>query len=419
MKKKLLAAATILVAAIALISAATIITTAQPTLVGKVYTMDNANENNVWQFDRMSDGSLMVSGNFSTMGNGTGTQLDSQGALALSPDGNWLFAVNAGSDNITVFQVTSTGLTVADVVDSHGLMPVSLTIYGNMVYVLNAGTGTVSNNQSTPTPTPNASAAPTVAPTETPTPTPNASTTPTPTATTTPTPTNNTAMNITSPNIAGFTVDQTGQLSFIEGSIQPLSGMNNSAPEQIGFNPNGTMLVVVEKSTNITDVYKVDSMGVAGAPMSTWSVGDAPFGFAFTSTGYLVMSEAASNTMSSFAWTENGSLRTLSGAMPDFGKAPCWVAISSDDKYAYTTNAASGTISTYTISDMGALNLLSSVAAKVTSPALDLAFSQDSQYLYALSGQGIAGFKVFPDGGLWQVANTTGLPSSVTGLATK
>jgi hypothetical protein len=46
--------------------------------------------NNVWQFNRMSDGLLVLAGNFSTMGNGTGVKLDSQGAVTLSNDGNWL-----------------------------------------------------------------------------------------------------------------------------------------------------------------------------------------------------------------------------------------------------------------------------------------------------------------------------------------
>jgi 6-phosphogluconolactonase len=364
MGKKLLAISTILVALLTVVSA-TAILNAEPQMVGKVYTMDNAAAgNNVWQFDRMSDGSLVLAGNFSTMGNGTDAKLDSQGAVTLSKDGNWLFAVDAGSNQVSVFAVNDTGLTLTDNASSQGMTPVSVTVWGAWVYVLNNGSDTVPGN------------------------------------------------------IAGFMINSTGQLTPIPGSNQPLSGALNSSPEQIGFNPNGTALVVVEKAANMTDVYAVDSSGVASAPITMASVGNGPFGFAYTSTGFLVMSEAASNTLSSFNWTANGTLRTVSGAMPDFQTAPCWVVITADDGWVYTTNAASGTISTYAIANNGILLLTSSIAAKISSPALDMALTTGSDFLYTLNGNGITGFQVFPDdGGLWQVSNMTGLPPATTGLA--
>ncbi len=369
MRKKLLAISTVLIAVLAAVlgavSVATTITNPQATTMGKVYTMDNAaSGNNVWQFDRMSDGTLVASGVFMTGGNGTGSKLDSQGSVTLSGDGKWLFVVDAGSDELTVFQANSTALTWTDTVSSHGMTPVSVTVKNNWVYVLNNGSGTVAGN------------------------------------------------------IAGFQINSTGQLSFIAGSNQPLSGVMNSAPEQIGFSSNGTMLIVTEKAANMTDLYSVSSMGVAGVPNSMPSVGNGPFGFAFTSTGFLVMSEAASNTVSSLTWTPNGSLRTISGAMPDFQMAPCWVVVTGNDQWAFTTNAASGTISTYAIANNGILLLTSSVAAKVSSPALDMALSSDSGFLYALNGNNLTGFKIFgDDGGLWQVTNVPNLPSGATGLA--
>jgi len=364
MGKKLLAISTILVALLTAVSA-TALLNAQPQMVGKVYTMDNAAAgNNVWQFDRMSDGSLVLAGNFSTMGNGTDAKLDSQGALTLSKDGNWLFAVDAGSNQISVFAVNATGLTLTDNASSQGVTPISVTAWGNWVYVLNNGSVTVPGN------------------------------------------------------IAGFQINATGQLTPIAGSNQPLSGVPNSAPEQIGFNPNGTALVVTEKAANMTDLYAVDSNGVASAPVTMPSVGNGPFGFAYTSTGFLVMSEAASNTMSSFTWTPNGTLRTISGAMPDFQVAPSWVVITADDAWAFTTNAANGTISTYGIANNGILLLTSSITAKISSPALDMALTSGSEFLYTLNGNDITGFQVFPeDGGLWQISNMTGLPPATTGLA--
>ena len=144
-----------------------------------------------------------------------------------------------------------------------------------------------------------------------------------------------------------------------------------------------------------------------------------PYGFAFSSQGYLVLSEAATGTLSSYSVSGAGTLRTLSGSLPDFGLAPCWVAVSPDGQFAYTSNAHGGTISVYTISGAGTMSLLSSVAAKTAIPTLDLAFggSYHSQFLYVLNGNSITSFQVYPDGSISQTSTVSGLPGSTTGLA--
>ena len=79
---------------------------AQNLLAGAVYTMTNAAAgNSVVAFRRGSDGTLEPAGAFSTGGQGTGAGLGSQGALILSPDSQWLFAVNAGSNSLSSFAV--------------------------------------------------------------------------------------------------------------------------------------------------------------------------------------------------------------------------------------------------------------------------------------------------------------------------
>jgi 6-phosphogluconolactonase len=362
MNKKFLAVFTILIALSAAVFAATMIVSAAPKVVGAVYTIDNAAAgNNVWKFNRFTDGSLTLAGNFSTQGKGTGANLGSQSAVTLSSDGNWLFVVDAGSSEITAFMVNGSSVVFSDKISSHGLAPISVTAWGSWVYVLNNGSATVPAN------------------------------------------------------IAGFMVNETGKLNYIWGSNQTLSGMPNTSPEQIGFNPKGTMLVATEKAANITDVFAVDMNGVAGKANPLPSVGIGPYGFAFTPQGFLVLSEAASNTLSSFTAVSNDSLRTLSGAMPDFGNAPCWVA--ANGFYAYASNAHGGTISTYFVSPVGTLTLISSIAAKTAVPTLDLALSHQAPFLYVLNGNNITGFQVYPDGGLWQVSNVKGLPASTTGLA--
>jgi 6-phosphogluconolactonase len=331
---------------------------------GSVYTNDNAASNSVLQFQSSPGGVLTLVGTFLTHGSGTGSALASQGAVALTNDGRWLVTVDAGSKEITAFQVNPDGsLTFASKVASQGATPISVAIDDRVVYVLDAGTATVAGN------------------------------------------------------IAGFTLGNNGQLTFIPGSNLPLGGSAGSSPEQIGFNNDGNVLVVTEKGANLIDTYTVGRNGVASGPATTTSNSAGPYGFAFTNQDTLVLSEAATGTLSSYAVSDDGTLRTLSGSIPDFGLAPCWVAVSHDGRYAYTSNAHGGTISGYSISDGGMLNLFSSVAAKTSIPTLDLTFSGNNQFLYALNGGQITTFQVYPGGSISQVSTTSGLPASASGLA--
>ena len=160
---------------------------------GAVYIMTNDPAGNqVIRYDRASDGSLAFSGKFSTGGLGaTGLTGSNQGGLVLSSDGRTLLVVNAGSNDISIFQVHQNILSLTDKTSSHGIMPISLTLHNRLVYVLNAG-GKDSVG-----------------------------------------------------NIAGYKLDSEGELTPIAGSVQPLSGI--TAPAQISLNPQGTVLVVTEK----------------------------------------------------------------------------------------------------------------------------------------------------------------------------
>ena len=146
-------------------------------------------------------------------------------------------------------------------------------------------------------------------------------------------------------------------------------------------------------------------------------MGNGPYGFAFTGENNLIVSEAATNTLSSYVLSDMGTLRTISGAMPTFGNAPCWVAINDAGSFVYTSDAHGGTLSTFALSGTGGLNLLSSKEAQLNTPTLDLAFSKHSQFLYALNSGSITGFKVFNDGSLWQVTSVNSVPASASGLA--
>jgi len=360
MRTKFLAAVSV---GLFLLTAFSSVGAASAAVHGSVYTIDNEAANSVLQFQAAPNGVLVLTGTFSTRGSGTGSALASQGALALTENGRWLVTVDAGSNELTVFHVEGDGnLAFASKVSSHGATPISVTINDDTVYVLNAGTSTVAGN------------------------------------------------------IAGFALGHGGQLTYISGSSQPLGGAPGSSPEQIGFDHRGSVLVVSEKGANLIDTYTVGRDGVASGPTTIASNSAGPYGFAFTSHDSLVMSEAAAGSLSSYAVSGDGSLTLISGSVADFGAAPCWVAVSHDGKYAYTSNAHGGTISSYTVSHGGSLTLLKSVAAVTSIPTLDLAFSGNNQFLYALNGGQITTFQTHPDGSIAQVSVVGGLPASATGL---
>src|SRR5438876_735880 len=74
--------------------------------VGAVYTMSNARSGNqILLFDRHVDGTLTPAGAIATGGAGTGGGLGNQSGLVLSDDGESLLAVNAGSNDISIFDV--------------------------------------------------------------------------------------------------------------------------------------------------------------------------------------------------------------------------------------------------------------------------------------------------------------------------
>jgi len=68
---------------------------------GAVFTLTNSPAGNrVLVWERATNGSLLATGAVPTGGTGTGAGLGSQGALTLSNNHRWLYAVNPGSDEI-------------------------------------------------------------------------------------------------------------------------------------------------------------------------------------------------------------------------------------------------------------------------------------------------------------------------------
>lgn len=339
--------------------------------VGAVFTLSNqAAANAVIAFSRAADGSLTPAGQFATLGNGTGAGLGSQGAVALSDDGNFLFAVNAASNSITSFAVDGATLTRVGVVSSGGTLPISLTTHGNLVYVLNAG-GTE--------------------------------------------------------NITGFTFSPSGALSLLAGSTRPLSG-TGVMPAQVGFDPSGQWLVVTEKGTNSIDVYGVGSNGYASNPVVNPSAGATPFGFAFNQTGVLIVSEAFggavdASAVSSYTFGGNGTLNVVSASVPTTETAACWVAVTNNGKFAYAANTGSASVTGFNV-NQASLTILDADGhtGGTGNTPIDVAFSRNSQYLYTLTAgsHAISAFAVRQtDGSLSAAQGASALPPGTIGLAAK
>ena len=113
---------------------------------------DNTAGNQVVAYDRAPSGTLSLAGTYNTGGLGgelSGSVVDhlaSQGSLTYDQQDNLLYAVNAGSNTVSVFSVQGDRLTLRQVVNSGGAFPVSVAVHGNVVSVLNAENGAPCRN---------------------------------------------------------------------------------------------------------------------------------------------------------------------------------------------------------------------------------------------------------------------------------
>jgi len=108
---------------------------------------DNTAGNQIVAYDRSSDGRLTLSGTYATGGLGgilDGSVVDhlaSHGSLTYDRLHGLLYAVNAGSNTLSVFAASGDRLQLRQVLGSGGTFPVSVTVHGDLVYVLNAKDG--------------------------------------------------------------------------------------------------------------------------------------------------------------------------------------------------------------------------------------------------------------------------------------
>jgi 6-phosphogluconolactonase len=335
---------------------------------GAVYVQTNNSERNeVIAFRRGIDGGLEQIGAFATGGAGDGIpHLTSQGSVVLTADAGHLLVTNAASNDVSLFAVMPDGLELLDRAKTAGTAPKSVGANDGLVYVLNNG----------------------------------------------------------SSSLTGFRIKD-GRLQTFDGSSRDLSAAEADGA-QVSFTPDGSAVVVTERATDSISVYAVEADGRLGDPRTVPSSGPTPYGFAFTSGGTLVVTEAFGAQPGKAAVSSYrigaGPIAPITRSARNGLSEICWAVISKDDRYAFTTNFADGKISRYRIADDGSLELDDPAAATTVENVAGLrdeGLTTEGTFLYAVDADArrIFGFSVGEDGALDAVGSWDGLPATVAGLA--
>jgi 6-phosphogluconolactonase (cycloisomerase 2 family) len=331
---------------------------------------NNPAGNQVLVYDQAADGTLTLADAVDTGGNGgrndggVSDPLSSQGALVYDAAHQLVLAVNAGSNTISVLGRSYDRWCLHQVLPSGGVFPVSITVRDDLVYVLNAHeTGTIS----------------------------------------------------------GYRIID-GKLHPIEGSTRslkftPVTGPTQSinTPAQISFTPDGQKLVITTKGLgNLIDVFAVKA---DGRPSESFVANPAltpvPFGFTFDDCGHLVVTEAATSTLTTYTVNPDCTVTQIA-SQGDGGQAMCWVTQAAGN--FYTSDTASNNVTGYHIDSAGIPTVFTK--ADTREGPTDLVATRDETFLYVEVGTagGIDGFRINSDGTLTLVTRVSGL-NGLEGIA--
>jgi 6-phosphogluconolactonase (cycloisomerase 2 family) len=327
---------------------------------------ENPAGNAVVAFKRGSDGKLVKAGTYPTGGKGGALGeakvdfLATQGGLTYDADNHLLYAVNAGSNSVTVFGVDGTRLVKKQTVPSGGDFPASIAVHDGLVYVLNARSGG---------------------------------------------------------SIQGFR-EVAGHLLKVPGWNRPL-GLDPNPPEefthtpgQVLFTPDGSKVLVTTKAnTSSVEVFSISGLGrPSSQPVTTELPGKVPFAGEFDGAGHLLLTEAGPNALATFSIDSKGALHEIA-TVATGQEATCWVIWVGGK--AYVSNAASASVSSFGIGASGSLTALGNTA---THKGTVDAAQAEGRFLYVQTGaEGIVDeFKIGPGGSLTPLGSVT-VPDSVGG----
>jgi len=321
---------------------------------------DNLSGNALVAYTRAANGTLTQAGTYPTGGLGgqlagsVADHLASQGSLTYDPQHGLLYAVNAGSNTVSVFSVSGEHVELRQVVASGGTFPVSIAVHDNVVYVLNAlnggsiqGYAVVHGDRLAPVPSWN----------------------------------------------RALGLDPTATPQFV------------NTPGQVGFTSNGTQLVVTTKANgNDIDVFNLNWAGApSAAPVVNSEPGAVPFSFVPDGVHGLYLVEAGTNALATFTVNPDGTVTQTAISLTG-QSATCWIA--ADGSWLYASNAGSSDLTGFWAGQSG----LTDLGNTSTDPGtVDAAVSSDGHYLYAQTGvNGIVDeFQVGATGSLTWIGSET------------
>jgi len=321
---------------------------------------NNVAGNAVVAYHRNPNGTLKLVATYPTgglggvLGGSVVDHLASQGSLGYDRHHRLVIAVNAGSNTVSVFAVFGDRLKLRQVVRSGGTFPVSVTVHGNYVYVLNALNGG---------------------------------------------------------SVYGYRVYR-GKLFPVFGSLRKL-GLNPTltpqflnTPGQVSFTPSGSKLLVTTKANgDNVDVFLVRRGGrLSIKPVVNHEPSAEPFGITYDRYGHVVLAEAGPNAVATFALTRYGILVPLHIALTG-QSATCWITRAG--RFFYASNAGSASVSGYTISHRGRLSALGNTTTNAGT--VDSASAAHGRFLYVQTGAAgiVDEFVVRANGSLVEIGSVT------------
>jgi hypothetical protein len=325
---------------------------------------DATSGNHVVAYHRAADGALSPAGSYPTGGLGGvlgGSVVDhtaSQGSLTYDPWHSLLYAVNAGSNTVSVFAVSGDHLALREVLGSGGTFPVSVAVHGDLVYVVNALNGGSLQGYRVR---------------------------------------------------GGFLVPGSGRALGLNPNASP---QFTNTPGQVAFTPDGSKLIVTTKANgNDIDVFDVGFGGWLSAPVVNSEPGTVPFAISFDAYGHLVIAEAGPNALATFTISGHGTLTQLD-AVGTGQTATCWVAPAGS--FLFASSAGSAAESGFTDAADGQLTLLGATATDAGT--VDASAAAGGQFLYVQTGgSGIVDeYAVGAGGALSQQGEVT-VPDAVGG----
>ncbi len=369
--------------------------------VGAIYAMNNNQDSNtIISYGRNKNGKLSFISATETGGNGSGPTnilagsggdifdpLSSNYSVIMSPNKKLVFAVNAGSNEISSFLVKKDfSLKLISKISSGGVGPVSLAINKNSLYVVNVNQGTST--------------------------------------------------------LAGFKYNKIGKLIPINNSKRTLTGRATA----IQFSRDGNLLVATEIDTQRLQVYRArPNNGLLSRKPFTFEYPEIegrntanPFGlFTFSSNNkqFVTISEARifnsegapalqTSSLSTFRLLKNGRLIPVSldtrvdndGDDTQGGLASCWV-VQNNQNQAFSINTISNDIATLKIAPNGKAKLIAPQAYVEPGPFIEAGLTDvvaiDNNVYQMLSVSGaIISLKTSRSGQLSEFDRDTNLSTS-------